>query len=106
MPFLTSLGSKFTNYIIDFSFTSNSSQSCFSTKKFLEYEKVAVDMLGVLLRVNAKTAPTGLCRAGRCAQPGPQCKGSVQIQPKAQHRLPASGSFSTYGPSPAQVMWL
>ena len=69
MPFLTSLGSKFTNYIIDSRFTSNSSQSCFSTKMFLEYEKVAADMLGVLLRVNAKTASTGLCQAGRHAQP-------------------------------------
>lgn len=93
MPFLTSLGSKFTNYIIDFSFTSNSSQSCFSTKKFLEYEKVAVDMLGVLLESKAqKQLPLAFVElATECAQPGPQCKG-LSADP-------------TQGPAQAACFW-
>lgn len=74
-PFLTSLGSKFTDHIMDF----ECRQFCFllisvllfyqESQKFLERENVAVDMLGILLKVKAKTISTVFCLAGKRAQP-------------------------------------
>lgn len=55
-------------------------------------------MLGVLLRVNAKTVSTSLCRAGRCAQPElqyTQCR--FNTRPRTGCLPPAA--FLTMGPA-------
>lgn len=75
MQFPTSLASKVTDCVKDF----KSRQFHFllisillfyqESQKFLEHEKVAVDLLRILLKVSAKTISSALCLAGKHAQP-------------------------------------
>lgn len=100
--YLTFLRSRFIDHIMDFKcrqfhFLLISILLFYQgSQKFLECEKVAVDMLGVLLQVNVKPFPLHFCLAGKHAQPQLYHKDSLDLI-QCLVKADGSGSFSDYG---------